>query len=281
MTKSAKQNWRTPLNWLLVYTLVFFTITRSLSAQTPTFHDAPASAKASKNPYEGQVTASSKHSFHQYCARCHGENGEGSGNIPSLNDEKVKAAAPGELFWFITKGSIQNGMPSWAKLSPRTRWQIVSYVQALGTSQAQRIVAKTDTPSIAKPVHAPPPKPPFTDFRYEKPGVTRKITLQDLPGPLVTPSASNGPKVVARPEGAWPQVPHGFKVEQYATGLEDPRQIRTAPNGDFFVAESSSGEIRIFRGITQTGKPELVSVFASGLNRPFGVNFSPPGPNPK
>jgi glucose/arabinose dehydrogenase len=281
LKKSAKKDWRTLLNWLLVYALVFFTMTRSLSAQTSSFHDAPASAKASKNPYEGQVTSSSKHSFHQYCARCHGENGEGSGNIPSLNNPKVKAATSGELFWFITKGSVKNGMPSWAKLSPRTRWQIVSYVQALGTSQAQRTIARMDSPSVAKPLHAPPPQGPFTDFRYEKPGITRKITLQDLPAPLVTPSASKGPRVVARPEGAWPQVPNGFKVEQYATGLEDPRQIRTAPNGDIFVAESSSGEIKIFRGITKTGKPELVSVFASGLNRPFGVNFYPPGPNPQ
>jgi glucose/arabinose dehydrogenase len=76
-------------------------------------------------------------------------------------------------------------------------------------------------------------------------------------------------------------VPDGFKVEQYATGLDDPRQIRTAPNGDLFITESKSGDVRVFRGITETGKPEMVSVFASGLNRPFGVNFYPPGPDPQ
>jgi hypothetical protein len=36
----------------------------------------------------------------------------------------------------------------------------------------------------------------------------------DLPPPFQTPSAGNGPKVVARPEGAWPQVLPGFQVEQ-------------------------------------------------------------------
>ena len=130
-------------------------------------------------------------------------------------------------------------------------------------------------------LNAPPPKPPFTDFRYEKPGTTRKITLQDLPEPFATSSAGNGPRVVARPEGAWPQVPEGFKVEQYAAGLDNPRIIQTAPNGDFFVAETRAGDIRVFRGITPQGKPEQVAVFAGGLNQPFGIAFYPPGPNPQ
>ena len=71
-------------------------------------------------------------------------------------------------------------------------------------------------PLVAVKLNAPPPKPPFTDFRYEKPGKIRKITVKDLPAPFATSSAGNGPQVVARPEGAWPQVPAGFKVEQYA-----------------------------------------------------------------
>ena len=102
-----------------------------------------------------------------------------------------------------------------------------------------------------------------------------------LPAPFATSSAGNGPKVVARPEGAWPQVPEGFKVEQYATGLDNPRIIRTAPNGDIFVAETKAGDVRVFRGITSNGKPEQMSMFASGLNEPFGINFYPPGPNPE
>ena len=91
--------------------------------------------------------------------------------------------------------------------------------------------------------------------------MVRKITLKDLPAPFATPSAPNGPQVVARPEGAWPQVLEGFKVEQYASGLDDPRIIRTAPNGDIFVAETKAGDIRVFRGITGNGKPEQMSAF--------------------
>lgn len=104
--------------------------------------------------------------------------------------------------------------------------------------------------------------------------------LKDLPLPFVTASTGNGPQVVPRPEKAWPQVPPGFKVEQYTTGLNDPRLIRTAPNGDFFVAESHTGDIRVFRGLTGEGQPEQTEIFAEGWNQPFGINFYPPGPNP-
>jgi glucose/arabinose dehydrogenase len=57
--------------------------------------------------------------------------------------------------------------------------------------------------------------------------------------------------------------------------------IRVAPNGDAFVAESYSGEVKIFRGLTKNGKAEQISVFASGLSRPFGIEFYPPGDQPQ
>ncbi len=252
-----------------------------VQAQNPNFHNAPASARELKNPYEGQRTPKAAALFHLRCARCHGENGEGSGNIPPLKAERIKTVTPGELFWFITRGDVSNGMPSWATLPRQQRWQIVSYVQALGQSQGAPAGNQTAEAPVPQKLNAPPPTPPFTDFRYEKPGEIRKITLKDLPAPFATSSAGNGPKVVARPEGAWPQVPPGFKVEQYAAGLDNPRIIRTAPNGDIFVAETRAGDIRIFRGITANGRPVQMALFASGLNRPFGINFYPPGPNPQ
>ena len=47
------------------------------------------------------------------------------------------------------------------------------------------------------------------------------------------------------------------------------------------MAETKAGDIRVFRGITSNGKPVQMAVFASGLNRPFGIAFYPPGPNPE
>ena len=121
----------------------------------------------------------------------------------------------------------------------------------------------------------------FTDAVSLKPGTFHRITANDLPKPYATKSATNFPKMVARPAKAWPQAPAGFKVELYASsGLAEPRQIRAAPNGDFFVADSGPGEITVFRGVTKDGKPEQVSTFAAGLTRPFGIAFYPPS-NPQ
>ena len=253
-----------------------------LNAQNSRFHSAPASAKQIANPYEGdpQAAAAGRPLYHLRCARCHGERGEGSGNIPAFVHGKIHAVTSGEMFWFITKGDKPNGMPSWSTLPKQQRWQIITYVKTLGSGKA----LSTSAPGPDSDVDvskAPPPKAPFTDYRFEKPGNVRKITVKDLPRPFATASAGNGPKLVARPDGAWPQVPAGFQVEQYAAGLDGPRLIRTAPNGDFFVAESNAGDIRVFRGITGKGKVEQMQVFASGLSRPFGINFYPPGPDPQ
>lgn len=119
------------------------------------------------------------------------------------------------------------------------------------------------------------------DWSTDAPGVRRRITLADLPKPFATNSVDNGPQLVKRPPNAWPQVPAGFKVEEFLTGLENPRLIRTAPNGDLFLAESRPGRIRVLRAAKGGTRPEVNEVFVSGLNRPFGIAFYPLGPNPQ
>ena len=128
-------------------------------------------------------------------------------------------------------------------------------------------------------------KAAFTDYSQQKPGTRRKLTVADLPEPYATPSVDNGPNgttnMIARPKDAWPQAPTGFKVELYATDLGNPRLLRTAPNGDLFLADSDGGKILVFRGVTGDGKARQTGVFATGLSQPFGIAFFPPGPNPK
>ena len=136
-------------------------------------------------------------------------------------------------------------------------------------------VAKADGQAAAQPMA------PFSDYRVEKAGVMHRITVADLPKPFATEAANNGPKVVPRPEGAMPVGLPGYTVSQYADGLENPRLIRTAPNGDLFVAETGPGRIRVLRGRDAAGKAQDVEVFAADLNRPFGIAFYPAGPDPQ
>jgi glucose/arabinose dehydrogenase len=121
----------------------------------------------------------------------------------------------------------------------------------------------------------------FTDAAHESPGIRRHLTAADLPAPAENESVDNGPTVVPRPANAWPKAPAGFKVDLYATDLDNPRLIRTAPNGDIFLAESQTGKIKVFRGVGPDGKPKETSVFATGLHQPFGIAFYPLGPNPQ
>ena len=142
----------------------------------------------------------------------------------------------------------------------------------------------------------------FAGYDQQKPGVRRKITVADLPEPKPSESVDNGPTVIQRPEGAWPIAPAGFKVQLYAGGdsaapmqcsenrqqthaptsgtFVMPRIIRTAPNGDLFVADSQAGSVLVLRGVSSTGKADTISTYATGLDHPFGIAFYPPGPNP-
>jgi glucose/arabinose dehydrogenase len=121
----------------------------------------------------------------------------------------------------------------------------------------------------------------YGDWRADAPGVRRKLTPADMPPPLASPPAANASRVVPRPAGAAPKVPPGFAVSEFASGLVQPRVARVAPNGDVFVAESAAGRIHVFRSPDGASKPTTSRVFAEGLNRPFGIAFYPPGPDPR
>lgn len=155
--------------------------------------------------------------------------------------------------------------------SLRERWVTLG----LGLLVAAASAAAEDTPRTLTGQDA------LGDWTTDAPGVRRKITVADLAAPYDTPSANNHPRVVKRPEGAWPKAPEGFEVTEFATGLKQPRVIVRAPNGDLFVAESQGNQVRVLRDADGDGKPEVNEVFATGLERPFGLAFYPPGPEPK
>ena len=115
----------------------------------------------------------------------------------------------------------------------------------------------------------------FGDWRTNKPGVRRLIRPEDLPKPGATASSANVSHVVARPTGAVLQVPDGFKIALFAEGLDEPRQMRVAPNGDIFVAETDAGQIRVLRAADGAAKPSANEVYAGGLDGPFGIAFFP------
>jgi glucose/arabinose dehydrogenase len=114
-------------------------------------------------------------------------------------------------------------------------------------------------------------KDAFGGWQDDAPGVTRKLTVDDLEPPMATPSASNTAQPVPMPEGALPKVPDGYRVELVAQGIDNPRAIRFAPNGDLFIGNSADGQVLVLPG-GKAGEPQ---VFIDGLNEPYGVAFYP------
>ena len=153
---------------------------------------------------------------------------------------------------------------------PRRSIQISIFV--LGLASAGAATAQSDVREG---------KNAFGDWHLDKPGTIRLIRPEDLPKPGATPSAANVSHIVARPTGALPLVPPGFRIELFAEGLSGPRIIRVAPNGDIFVAETRAGRISVIRASDGASKPGTSEIFASGLNRPFGIAFFPAGSDPQ
>ena len=117
-----------------------------------------------------------------------------------------------------------------------------------------------------------------------------------LPDPYATPSSTNFSKVTGWQNGNAPVAPKGFVVTKFADGLDHPRWIYVAENGDVFVAESntvlkgikkigsklsprlstqhygtSANRITLFRDADKNGIAESRHIFLENLNQPFGM----------
>lgn len=148
--------------------------------------------------------------------------------------------------------------------SPRDRADVIAF---LATTVAAKAEGRRQT--TAGSGHAE------GDWEIDHPGVVHHIRVDDLPKPFATESAGNGPRVVARPAGAQLSVPEGFAVQELLSDLSGPRLLRTAPNGDVFLAETRDGRIRVLRIEDGTGAVKENSVFADHLRGPFGIAFYP------
>jgi len=103
---------------------------------------APASARKLKNPLtpaEENIEAG-RALFNRHCASCHGEDGKAKTDIAAamkvkptdLTGHTVHGITDGEIYWVITNGIRNSGMPAFnAKTKPNERWQMALYVNHL------------------------------------------------------------------------------------------------------------------------------------------------------
>jgi glucose/arabinose dehydrogenase len=254
--------------------LLFLAAARPAAAQTPAAGDAA----------HGKVL------FAQTCALCHatgqdakppvgqgpllaGVVGRPAGSLPNFG--YTKALQNSHLAWdagtldkFLSgPGSLVPGtnMPM-VVADPKDRSDLIAYLATLRSVNEN--TPRQDTSALP---HARTPD----DWQNDSPGTHHRIDLGNLPAPYATVSAGNSPRTVDRPAGASLAVPAGFQIKLFIADLSGPRLLRTAPNGDIFIAETTRNRIRVLRAADGADRPSENSVFADGLTGPFGIAFYP------
>jgi glucose/arabinose dehydrogenase len=94
-------------------------------------------------------------------------------------------------------------------------------------------------------------------------------SVPDLPPPYATPSVTNNPRVIPKPDGAKLNVPTGFQVEVYAEGFQVPRFMILGPSNEVILADSANppnGTVYVLQGKSQK---KLIE----GLDKPYGLAF--------
>jgi glucose/arabinose dehydrogenase len=104
-----------------------------------------------------------------------------------------------------------------------------------------------------------------------------RVTVDELPAPLATQSASRSPQVIEPPADATLGVPAGFHVQLFADGLPNARWLRETPDHRVLLARSRDNIITVLEDADGDGVAERRAPFADRENHvdlPFGMSFS-------
>ena len=111
-------------------------LAQNVNYQQDTKWQAPEEAAAKKNPLaeRPETAAGGKKLFKRNCMECHGESGQGLKKAADLQLPVVQAQSDGTLYWKITNGNPDRGMPSFSGIPELQRWQIVLYLRTFKSS---------------------------------------------------------------------------------------------------------------------------------------------------
>jgi glucose/arabinose dehydrogenase len=233
--------------------------------------------------------------FEHNCASCHtvdpglasragpglyGVVGRKAGSVPGYNytDALARAGANGKAW---TRAELDVFLRDPARAVPGTSMPV-----SVADKRERAAVIDYLASASGKPAAPAAPRPVASAagkagaWTEDKPGDLHRVSVADLVAPFASQSAGNGPKLASRPDGALPAVPPGFKAGIFARDMQNGRLPLRAPNGDIFLAETSKGQVKVLR--SSGGQvADTVSVFATGLSKPYGMAFHPSGAHPK
>jgi len=162
-----------------------------------------------------------------------------------------------------------------------TRWSLV-LVGMLGILLvalpvlAQQPADQPSTQPAAPPAASQPPTPPAgTPIPSMQPQPTTVPGRPDIPNAEVAGQLRGVPPTpFPTPEDKLPipqlNLPKGFKIEVYASGIANARSLRLGDKGTVFVSNRVLD--KVYAIVDKNGKREA-KVIASGLDRPNGLAF--------
>ena len=104
--------------------------------------------------YHAGAIAAGMAIYGEHCATCHGATGAGDGATSRpLADLRVPPASrrhAGELFWLVTHGIPEGGMPDFgSRLGEAQRWDVINFIRALGAADGSRRIGREIEPEGA------------------------------------------------------------------------------------------------------------------------------------
>ncbi|HEY0956506.1 MAG TPA: PQQ-dependent sugar dehydrogenase [Roseateles sp.] len=248
-------------------------------------------------PVQAQDLALGQRLFNSQCAMCHtatpdrralmgpglhGIVGRQVAELPGFGYSAALTAlgAKGQRW---TRADLDRFIADPAAYAPGTSMPVAMTGPAQRQDLLGYLASLSGTPAQPVPPAASASRPAAADagsWSADRPGRIHEWRVADLPKPYATESASNGPRTVPRPEGTLPSVPEGFKVNLWAKDPDRGRVMVKAPNGDIFISSTTKRLVKVFR--SSTGETaDVVSTFAAGMDRPFGLAFWPTGADPQ
>lgn len=204
----------------LKFSLIFiFALLFLLVAATAVIaQDVPAPYAGLKNLFawdDASAQTEGKKLYQQYCTGCHGAKGSNIAafDFSTKDFHQSLEESPDFSFWILSEGRLNKGMPPYkSSLSEEQRWQVLTYIWSLGTTNSSK----------ENPTTQPPPEEGKATLLLTVPAqarsgqpVTISATLRDEQGKPI------------------PNAPVKFfvKVEFFASGLMEIGEAITNDNG--------------------------------------------------
>jgi hypothetical protein len=74
--------------------------------------------------------------YRERCAECHGASGAGTASVGDLRGLRTSRRHAGELFWLVTHGAVDRGMPAFdGQLTEAQRWDVINFIRAIAAAE--------------------------------------------------------------------------------------------------------------------------------------------------